>query len=136
VTDVAPSTPVDSNAAANTVAEGAVVGTTVGITASARNSNRLTSTHDQTAYTSCGGFTINASTGVITVADSSKIDYESAPGHAYTVSAHPSDLHSFPTRRSSDLVTDVAPSTPVDSNAAANTVAEGAVVGTTVGITA
>ena len=33
------------------------------------------------------GMTINSATGVITVADSTKIDYETAPGHAYRVTA-------------------------------------------------
>ena len=39
VTDVAPSVPVDVNAAANTVVEGAATGTAVGITASASDIN-------------------------------------------------------------------------------------------------
>ncbi|WP_164094611.1 cadherin repeat domain-containing protein, partial [Serratia marcescens] len=84
VTDVAPSTPVDSNAAANTVAEGAANGSTVGITASSTDVNGPTVTYSLIGDTSGGGFTINAATGVITVADASKIDYESAAGHAYT----------------------------------------------------
>ncbi|WP_163602640.1 cadherin repeat domain-containing protein, partial [Klebsiella pneumoniae] len=78
VTDVAPSTPVDSNAAANTVAEGAVVGSIVGITASSTAVNGPAVTYSLTGDSSGGGFAINAATGVITVADPSKIDYESA----------------------------------------------------------
>ncbi|WP_171257850.1 cadherin repeat domain-containing protein, partial [Acinetobacter baumannii] len=78
-----------------------------------------------TGDTSGGGFTINATTGVITVADASKIDYETAAGHAYSVTAQASDgtltsSQSFPL-----AVTAVAPSTPVDGNAAATTVAAG-----------
>src|SRR5207244_1822495 len=126
---------VDSNAAANTVAEGAANGSTVGVTASSTDVNGPAVTYWLTGYTSVGSSTLNSSTGVVTVADSSKIDFESSGG-SYTVTAQASDgtlssSHTFnlafPTRRSSDLV---------DSNAAANTVAEGAANGSTVGVTA
>ena len=36
-------------------------------------------------------FTSNAATGVVTVADSTKLDYESAPGHAYWITVQASD---------------------------------------------
>jgi len=136
VTDVAPSTPVDGNAAANSVAEGAAAGSTVGITASSTDVNGPGVTYSLIGDTSGGGFTINAATGVITVADPTKIDYESAAGHAYTVTAQASDGTLSSSQTFSIAVTDVAPSAPVDSNAAANTVAEGAANGSTVGITA
>ncbi len=71
-------------------------------------------------------FTINSATGVVTVADPTKIDFETAPGHAYTVTAQASDGTLASSQNFTIAVTDVAPSTPVDSNAAANTVAEGA----------
>ena len=77
MTDVAPSTPVDSDAAANTVAEGAANGSTVGVTASSTDVNGPAVTYSLIGDTSGGGFTINAATGVVTVADSTKIDYES-----------------------------------------------------------
>ena len=38
-----------------------------------------------------GGFAINPSTGVVTVADGTKINYASAPGHAYTITVQASD---------------------------------------------
>jgi VCBS repeat-containing protein len=136
VTDVAPSTPVDSNAAANTVAEGAANGTAVGITASSTDVNGPAVTWSLTGDTSGGGFTINAATGVITVADGTKIDYESAPGHAYTVTAQASDGTLTSSQTFTINVSDVGLSTPVDSNAAANSVAEGAANGSTVGVTA
>src|ERR1700704_3083478 len=136
VTDVAPSTPVDSNAGANTVAEGAANGTAVGITASATDINGPAVTWSLTGDTSGGGFTINAATGVITVADGTKIDYESAPGHAYTVTATASDGTLTSSQSFTINVSDVALSTPVDSNAAVNSVAEGAANGSTVGVTA
>ncbi|QPF84676.1 cadherin domain-containing protein [Bradyrhizobium genosp. L] len=136
VTDVAPSTPVDSNAAVNTVAEGAAVGTIVGITASSTDVNGPAVTYSLTGDTSGGGFTINATTGVVTVADPTKIDYESAPGHAYTVTAQASDGTLTSSQTFTIAVSDVPIGTPTDANPAANTVVEGAAAGTTVGITA
>ena len=136
VTDVAPSTPVDSDAAANTIAEGAANGSTVGVTASSTDVNGPAVTYSLIGDTSGGGFTINAATGVVTVADNTKIDYETAPGHAYTVTAQASDGTLTSSQTFTIGVTDVAPSTPVDGDAATNTVAEGAANGSTVGVTA
>jgi hypothetical protein len=136
VNDVAPSAPVDSNAAANTVLEGAANGTAVGITASSTDVNGGAITYSLAGDTSGGGFTINATTGVVTVADGSKIDFESAPGHAYTVTVQSSDGTLTSSQAFTINVGDVAMTTPVDSNGAANSVAEGAAAGTTVGITA
>jgi VCBS repeat-containing protein len=136
VNDVAPSTPVDSNAAANTVLEGAANGTAVGITASSTDVNGPGVTWSLTGDSSGGGFTINTTTGVITVADGTKIDYESSAGHAYTVTATASD-GTLPSSQTFTInVGDVAMTTPVDANAAGNSVSEGAAAGTTVGITA
>ena len=136
VNDVAPSAPVDSNAAANTVLEGAANGTTVGVTASSTDVNGGAVTYSLIGDTSGGGFTVNATTGVVTVADGSKIDFESAPGHAYTVTVQSSDGTLTSSQAFTINVGDVALSTPTDSNGAANSVAEGAAAGTTVGITA
>jgi VCBS repeat-containing protein len=136
VTDVAPSAPVDSNAGANTVAEGAANGSTVGITASSTDVNGPAVTYSLFGDTSGGGFTINAATGVVTVADSTKIDYESAPGHAYTITAQASDGTSSSSQTFTIAVSDVPPSTPVDNDTNANTVVEGAANGSAVGVTA
>jgi cytochrome oxidase Cu insertion factor (SCO1/SenC/PrrC family) len=136
VNDVTPSAPVDSNAAANTVLEGAANGTAVGITASSSDVNGGTVTYSLIGDTSGGGFTINATTGVVTVADGSKIDFESAPGHAYTVTVQSSDGTLTSSQAFTINVADVAFTVPADSNGAANSVAEGAVAGTTVGLTA
>src|SRR5204863_6649925 len=123
-------------AGANAVAEGAVSGTTVGITASSTDVNGPGVTYSLVGDTSGGGFTINATTGVVTVADATKIDYETAAGHAYTVTAQASDGTQVSSQTFSIAVTDVAPSTPVDSDAGANTVTQNAAVGSTVGVTA
>ncbi|MGX1349145.1 hypothetical protein AB7M49_002721 [Bradyrhizobium elkanii] len=136
VTDVAPSAPVDNNAAANTVVEGAAVGATVGVTASSTDINGPAVTYSLTGDSSGGGFTINATTGVITVADPSKLDYESAPGHAYTVTAQASDGTLATSQTFTIAVTEAPPSVPVDSDAGANAIAEGAANGSTVGVTA
>jgi VCBS repeat-containing protein len=136
VSDVAPSTPTDSNAAANTIAEGAANGSTVGVTASSTDVNGPAVTWSLTGDSSGGGFTINSATGVVTVADATKIDYETAAGHVYTVTAQASDGTLTSSQSFTIGVTDVAPSAPVDGNAAANTVAEGAAAGSTVGVTA
>src|SRR5439155_345191 len=122
VSDVAPSTPTDFNGAANTVAEGAANGSTVGITATATDINGPAVTYSLTGDTSGGGFTINATTGVVTVADSTKIDYETSPGHAYTLTAQASDGALTSSQSFTIAVGDVAPSAPVDSNAAANAI--------------
>jgi hypothetical protein len=132
----APSTPTDSDGAANTIAEGAAVNTTVGVTASS-TANGSAVTYSLIGDTSGGGFKIDPNTGVMTVADPSKIDFESAPGHAYTITTQASNGFSSPTTQTFTInVNDVAPSAPVDSNAAANTVLEGAANGTAVGVTA
>ena len=80
VNDVAPSTPTDSNGAANTVVEGAAVNTLVGITASSTDINGGTVTYSLLDNAN-GAFQINAVTGVVSVADSTKVDFESSGGH-------------------------------------------------------
>src|ERR1700754_3176057 len=130
------STPTDTNGGANSVAEGAPAGTTVGITASATSPIGST-TYSLVGDTSHGGFTINATTGVVTVADPTKIDFESSGvGHSYTVTATASDGTDTSSQTFTIGVTDTPPSTPIDSDGTVNSVVEGAAAGTTVGITA
>ena len=136
VTDVAPSTPVDSDGAANTVAEGAANGTTVGVTASSTDVNGPAVTYSLTGDTSGGGFAIDATTGVVTVADrhQDRLRERARPRlyrHREGQRRHAASSQTF-----TIAVDDVAPSHPVDSNAAANSVAEGAANGSTVGVTA
>ncbi|MFN9878834.1 MAG: cadherin repeat domain-containing protein, partial [Planctomycetota bacterium] len=78
----------DSNAAANSLAENSANGTSVGITASASDADATTNTITYTLDDAAGGrFAINSSTGVVTVADSSLLNYESATSHSITVRA-------------------------------------------------
>jgi hypothetical protein len=136
VNDVAPSTPVEGNGAPNTIAEGTGAGNAVGITAFSSDINGGAVTYSLIGDTSGGGFTINATTGVITVANGAKIDYESSPGHAYTVTAQASDGTLTSSQAFTINVTDVAMTTPVDGNGAPNTIAEGTGTGNAVGLTA
>src|SRR5262249_42820720 len=121
----------DANAAANTVSEGASNGDLMGITASSTDVHGGTVTFSL-ANDAGGRFAINPTTGVVTVANASLLDYESATSHTITVQASdPSGA--FTTQNFTIAVTDVAPSQPTDANAAANTVSEGASSGAHVG---
>src|SRR5206468_1841834 len=137
VTDVAPSTPTDSNAGANTVSEGASNGATVGITAHSTDPNGPAVTYS--LFDDAGGrFAINSSTGVVTVADATLLDYETNTSHSITVRASDGSDHTDQTFTIN--VTDVAPSTPTDTDPIAGTggsiQATGTSNGDTVGITA
>ena len=82
----------DSNNAANTVAENASNGAVVGVTAFGTDADAgATITKYELTNNADGRFAINATTGVITVADGSKLDYESATSHTVTVKATSSD---------------------------------------------
>jgi VCBS repeat-containing protein len=84
ITDVAPTVPIDVNAAANTIAEGAANGSAVGITASSVDPNGPAATYS--LIDSAGGrFAVDANTGVVTVANGAAIDFETAVGHAYGI---------------------------------------------------
>lgn len=80
----------DSNSAANSVAENAAIGSTVGITAYATDADSGATITGFSLTNDAGGlFAIHASTGVVTVA--STLDYETAPSHTITVLAVSSD---------------------------------------------
>ncbi len=81
------SAPVDSNAGINSVLENAAVGSQVGLTVQATNLNGSPVTYALTADSSGGAFKINATTGVVTVANGALLDYESSTGHTITVQA-------------------------------------------------
>ncbi len=127
----------DVDATANAVDENSAVGTTVGITASASDADVTTNAITYTLDDSAGGlFAIDASTGVVTV--NGALDAETATSHNITVRAT-SDDGSFSTPGFTINVNDLDEfdvGTISDINAAADTVAEDAVVGTAVGVTA
>jgi len=88
VTDAneAPGAITDSNAVANNVAENAANATLVGITAHAVDPEGGAITYSLTDNAG-GRFAINATTGVVSVANGSLLDYETATSHAITVQA-------------------------------------------------
>ena len=86
LTNVNPSTPVDEDGSANTVAEEAANGTTVGLTASSTDPNGPALTYSLLDDAS-GRFAIDANSGVVTVADGSLLDFETATTHMITVKA-------------------------------------------------
>lgn len=84
--------PADSNAAANTVAEGASAGTTVGITALAADADATSNDVTYSLADSAGGrFVINATSGVVSVAPGALFGMAAAPSHQVTVMAASSD---------------------------------------------
>ncbi len=129
----------DTNVAANAVAENSATGTVVGTTAFASDAD---STSNAIAYSldddAGGRFAINATTGVVTVANGSLLDAETSASHAVLVRATSAD-GSFSTQTFAISVTDVNEFSVTaigDSNAASNSVVENAANGTVVGITA
>ncbi|WP_186289687.1 cadherin-like domain-containing protein [Methylomonas koyamae] len=128
----------DSNASANSVAENAANGTVVGITALATDADTGATISYSLSDDAGGRFAIDSNTGVVTVADGSLLDYETATSHSITILATSSD-GSTNSQTFSIAVTNVNDnpvSTLTDSNATANSVAENAANGTVVGITA
>ena len=81
-------------------------------------------------------FAIDPTTGEVTVYDGLKIDYESATGHAYDLTVYASDGTTTSQKTFSIGVTNAGPAVASDSNIAANTVAEGAALGASTGLTA
>src|SRR5262249_37710533 len=123
------------DANANSVEENAANGTAVGITAVSTDVDGGPLVYSLSDDAS-GRFAIDPATGVVTVADATKVDYESASGHAYSVTVGVSDGTLTRSQHFTIDVTDAAPSQPVDSDNAANSIAENAVSGATVGVTA
>jgi hypothetical protein len=134
------STPiVDMNSTANLLAENSPNGTLVGITANAFDLDGTRNTIIYSLDDSAGGrFAINSSTGVVTVADSSLLNYESAISHNIIIRATSEDL-SYSTQSFNIHLTDADEfdvGSASDTDAIPNRVAENSAVGTIVGITA
>jgi hypothetical protein len=120
-----PSAPADGDGTVNRIAEGAAAGTAVGITATSTGTIGRTLTYSLTDSAN-GAFQIDPVTGVVSVADASKIDYETAPGHAYGIVVRASDSAGELSLTSSFMI-DVAATNavaPVITTAADQTVAE------------
>jgi VCBS repeat-containing protein len=129
----------DSNPAANGVSENAANGTQTGVTASASDADATNNSITYSLDNSAGGrFAIDSSTGVVTVANGTLLNYEAATSHDIIIRATSADGSSSTQTFTINLTDvdefDLGPVT--DSNAAANSVAENATNGTAVGITA
>ena len=127
----------DSDTSNNTVAENASLGDATNLAAVASDGDTGATIRAYELTDDAGGlFTINPTTGAVTVAGS--LDYETATSHTITVKTTSTDGDTN-TQNFTISVTNVADNTPVltDNNSAANTVSESAsVVGATVGVTA
>ena len=135
VTNAAPGTPGDIDAASNHIAEGAAFGSTVGITGFATDgAGSLTYSLTDDAN---GAFDIDASTGVVTVNSGSLIDTKRPPDTNTRLLSRRRTARRQRQRRLPLMLTTWQPSQPVDNDAASGgSVAENAVNGSTVGITA
>ncbi len=122
--------PTDLALSANTVAENASTGTVVGTVSGTDPDAGDTKTYSLTD-TAGGRFAINASTGVITVADGSLLNYEAAASHNLTVQVTDSGGQSY-TEQFTINLTNVNEG-PTDLSLSANSVAENASTGTVVG---
>jgi predicted enzyme related to lactoylglutathione lyase len=130
-----PGTITDTNGGTNTIPENSANGTAVGVTAHAVDPEGDTITYSLTDDAG-GRFTINGSTGVVTVADGTLLNFEAATSHNITV-------HASSTGGTSDQIFSIAvtnvnegPGIIGDNDGTANLIAENATNGDTVGITA
>lgn len=130
---------IDSNAAATLVSENAANGTPVGLTAQATDADATNNAITYSLDDSAGGrFAIDASTGIVTVADGSLLDREAAASHDIVVRAASSD-GSFSTQSFSINLGDLDEADVgaiADATGAANAVSENAANGSTVGVAA
>ena len=120
--------PADSNNDANTVAENAANGATVGLTASTSDADGSNNaiTYAITTQSCSGAFAVDSSSGVVT-ATGSGLDYETATSCTVTISGTSAD-GSGTTTQFTIAVTDVA----IDIAAASPTIAENAANGAAV----
>jgi hypothetical protein len=137
IIDVVPTPPVDSDAAPNTLAEGAAAGAAVGVTLFSTDINGPPTTYSLTDNAG-GRFAVDPNTGIVTVADPALIDFASSgSSHQFTISGRASTSGgTFGLAQDFSItITAAAPSTPTDVNGAPNTVFEGSANGTPVGLT-
>ena len=130
---------IDTNADSSTISESVSNGATVGITASATDADATDSVTYSLTDDANGRFTIDANTGVVTVADASQLDYESATSHEIEVAATSSDGSTSTqtyTINLADDTTEASVGSVSDADGSASTISESVSNDTTVGITA
>jgi len=128
----------DADSGTNSVSESASSGSAVGVTASATDGDG-SDTVSYELINPDGRFSIHATTGVLTVANPSLLNYEVATSHQVTVRAVSSDgslTDTVFTVGVGDDTSEFAVTLPADSDSATNAVAEGASAGTAVGVQA
>ena len=127
----------DRDNTANSALEGAANGAQTGVSASWGGWISPVLTYTLIGDTSGGGFAVNASTGVITVADGTKLDFEtSGPSHEFVVTVQADNSGQTVTQMFTITVANAPPTAITDANVANETVNEGAAVNTLVGIDA
>lgn len=135
IENLAPTNPADVDDADNEAAEGAATGTLVGIIAESTDPGLLDTVSYQLLDSAGGRFSIDASSGVVSVADGSLLDFEQNASHTIVVEASDGEGGASTTAFTIHVV-NVAPSVPVDNDSASNQVPENSAAGTLVGITA
>lgn len=120
----------DANATANTLADGSAAGTLAGITTIAADPDGTAPVYSITGGNALGWFTINASTGVVSVASGAVVQYETAQSVTLTIQA--SDGLTTPV--SANFVINISDvnEAPAITSATSATLAENAAAGTLV----
>ena len=134
------STPIDSDSDANEIAESVANGTEAQITVSASDADGSNNgiAYDITGQSCAGAFTVDASTGVVTVADTTAVDFETASTCTLTARATSDDGTTASTTFTVTITdsNEIPVQAPTDSDEASNEVSEAASQGDSVGITA
>jgi len=130
---------VDTNAAVNNVDEQAPTGTIVGITAFATDADRINNAITYSLQdTSAGRYKIDPVTGVVTVDDGTRIDYEAGTTNIIIVKATSQD-GSFQTQQFTINVNDIAETpnrAPTNITLSNSSISRQSAVGTVVGLLA
>ncbi len=125
--------PTDLALSANSVAENATTGTVVGTVTGTDSDASDTKTYSLTD-TAGGRFAINASTGVITVADGSLLNYEASTSHSITVRV--TDSGGLIYDKTFSIGVSNVNEAPTNITLTGNSVAENTATGTVVGTAA
>ena len=134
------SAPTDADGTPNQIAEDAIAGTAVGITASASDydgtNNTINYSFDNDSQTSADNlFSIASDTGIVTLASGASLNYETAISHDITVKATSSDGSST-TRTFTVDVTDVNDNAPLINASQSFSVDENSADGASIGTVA
>lgn len=132
VTNAPPSVPVDGDNAVDAISEGVMTGDSVGITAVSNDVHGGSVTFSLTDDAG-GRFAIGSTTGIVTIKDVTLLNF--ALSTSYTIIVRASDDRDAVSSSFTINVNGAAPPMPVDLDDHANSVPEGALEGSRVGIT-